>query len=82
MKKFVLLLTIAMGVVVGSVSAMHHTEADAEATYVYICTGPKSTVYHKTDKCRGLKNCSTSVKKVTVQEAEKMGRRACKICIK
>ncbi len=79
MKKLILLLTLIAGIAVGYVSAKDAPVA-AEATYVYICTGPKSTVYHKTDKCRGLKNCSTSVKKVTIQEAEKMGRRACKVC--
>lgn len=80
MKKFALLLTIAMGIVVGSVSAMHHTEADAEQTYVYICTGPSSKTYHTSPKCNGLRNCSKEIKKVTKQQAEQMGRRACKVC--
>lgn len=48
--------------------------------YVYICTGPSSSVYHKTDDCRGLNRCSDSIDKVTVKEAKEMGRRACKIC--
>ena len=82
MRKLALLFTIAMGVIVGSVSAMNSTEPTntEAANYVYICTGPKSTTYHKTNSCRGLKNCSTSVKKVTKEQAEKMGRRPCKVC--
>jgi hypothetical protein len=47
--------------------------------YVYICQGPKSVVYHKSNDCRGLSNCSTKIYKVTLEEAIKMGRRPCKI---
>ena len=47
---------------------------------VYICTGPKSECYHKTKTCRGLNRCSGQVKQVSLQEAEKMGRRKCKVC--
>ena len=49
-------------------------------SYVYICTGPKSECYHKTDKCHGLNKCSGEIKKVTKDEAVKMKRRECKIC--
>lgn len=51
-------------------------------TYVYICTGPKATKYHRTDKCRGLEKCSKNVIKVTQAYAEEMGRSKCKICYK
>lgn len=47
--------------------------------YVYICEGPYSKVYHKSEDCRGLSHCSTKIYKVTLEEAIKMGRRACKI---
>jgi hypothetical protein len=47
--------------------------------YVYICQGPYSKVYHKSQDCRGLSNCSTKILKVTIEEAVKMGRRPCKI---
>jgi hypothetical protein len=47
--------------------------------YVYICEGPYSKVYHKSNVCRGLSRCSTKIYKVTVEEAVKMGRRPCKI---
>ena len=29
--------------------------------YVYICTGPSSAVYHKSDECLGLSRCSGSI---------------------
>lgn len=46
---------------------------------VFICKGPSSKVYHKSDRCRGLSNCSTEISKVTIEGAKKLGRRACKI---
>jgi hypothetical protein len=46
---------------------------------VYICKGGSSKVYHKSERCRGLSNCSTQKYKVTEDEAKKMGRRQCKI---
>ena len=46
---------------------------------VYICNGPSSKVYHKSNTCKGLSHCSTKVYKTTVEEAKKMGRRECKI---
>ncbi len=49
------------------------------ADQVYICKGPSSMVYHKSDRCKGLSRCSTDISKVTVEEAKKLGRRACKI---
>jgi hypothetical protein len=49
------------------------------ADQVYICKGPSSKVYHKSDRCKGLSRCSTEVSKVTIEEAKKLGRRACKI---
>ena len=46
---------------------------------VFICKGPSSKVYHKSDRCRGLSNCSTEISRVTIEGAKKLGRRACKI---
>ena len=48
--------------------------------YVYICTGPSSAVYHKSDECLGLSRCSGSINKVSLQKAKDLGRRPCKIC--
>jgi len=47
--------------------------------YVYLCEGPYSKVYHKSQDCRGLSHCSTKIVKVTLDEAIKQGRRPCKI---
>jgi len=52
----------------------------AGESYVYICTGPQSKKYHKTEKCRGLNKCSGTIKKITLEEAKKINRTPCKIC--
>lgn len=52
----------------------------AGESYVYICTGPQSKKYHKTDKCRGLNKCSGTIKKITLEEAKKINRTPCRIC--
>jgi hypothetical protein len=46
---------------------------------VFVCTGPKSKVYHKARNCKGLRNCSTDLSSVSIARAKNMGRRACKI---
>jgi hypothetical protein len=46
---------------------------------VYICKGPSSKVYHKSERCKGLSNCSTQIYNVSEDEAIKLGRRKCKI---
>ena len=47
---------------------------------VYICTGPKSKAYHRTDRCSGLNRCSGDIVSVSLEKAKQMGRRACKKC--
>lgn len=49
---------------------------------VYICTGPASKRYHKNSNCRGLDNCSSSIKHVSIEYAYKIGRTPCKWCYK
>lgn len=71
-----LLIILALGITIGSISA------NSQSNDVYICNGPKSTTYHKHSNCNGLNKCSTSIKKVSKNEAEKMKRTACKICYK
>ena len=46
---------------------------------VYVCKGGSSKRYHKSEKCRGLSNCSTKIYKISKAEAKKMNRTPCKI---
>ncbi|MHA8062174.1 hypothetical protein PQG22_12960 [Aquirufa beregesia] len=47
--------------------------------YVYLCNGPSSKVYHRSENFKGLNRCSTQISKVLLTFAQNKGRRACKI---
>jgi hypothetical protein len=47
--------------------------------YVYLCNGPSSKVYHRSESCKGLNKCSTQIAKVSLSTAKSKGRRACRI---
>ncbi|SDH29822.1 hypothetical protein SAMN04489796_102196 [Winogradskyella thalassocola] len=53
------------------------TSFDAMDSNVYICKGKYSKKYHYSKSCRGLSNCKSSVDKVTLSEAKKIGRTLC-----
>jgi hypothetical protein len=55
------------------------TFSPALQSEVFICKGPMSKVYHKSSRCKGLSSCSTEVYGIRVDEAKKLGRRACRI---
>lgn len=76
MKKLLLLAVMAMAFT----SADMPQPTQEQTTYVYVCTGPSATRYHRTPDCSGLNRCSREIKKITLAEAEKKGRTACKKC--
>ena len=77
MKKILLLLFIlVLGCAIGA------TSASVQSDNVYICSGPKSTTYHRYSNCNGLTRCSTSISKISKEKAVNIGRRPCKICYK
>ncbi len=49
---------------------------------VFVCTGWSSKRFHKYRNCWGLDYCRHKIKKVTVKEARKEGKTACKVCCK
>jgi len=49
----------------------------SQSGYVYLCQGPQSKKYHYTQNCRGLANCSTNLRKVSLQTAKAEGRTLC-----
>lgn len=76
MKKL-LLLTILAGALV---TPANSTDKEQSSVQVYICTGASAKAYHAKSNCRGISGCKGTVKKVSLAEAKKMGRSACKIC--
>lgn len=49
-------------------------------TYVYVCDSETSTSFHSNKDCRGLQKCTHEIIVITAKDAEKMGKRPCKIC--
>lgn len=47
--------------------------------YVLICNSSSSYAYHSYE-CRGLSRCRSGISKITISEAESMGRVPCKNC--
>lgn len=78
MKRFFLTL-IFIGMLAIPVKS---NETQQSATSVYICTGAYAKSYHIKPNCRGLSACKGQIKKVSLGEAQKQGRNACKICNK
>lgn len=76
MKKVLLLAVMAMAF---TSADMPDARQDAEE-YVYICTGPSSKRYHKTDRCRGLNRCSGEVIRISKAKAIDQDKTPCRIC--
>ena len=75
MKNLIILLMLLL------FGTLQTTDNQASKT-VYICTGGKSVCYHSTPNCKGLRNCSREIKEITLEDAQKMNRRPCKMCCK
>jgi hypothetical protein len=58
------------------------TEKGNTKEKVWVCDTKTSTSYHSDKECSGIKKCSGTVKSMTAKEAEKDGKKACKMCVK
>jgi hypothetical protein len=47
---------------------------------VYICTDPKSQIYHYEELCKDLEKCKFEIKEVKENEAKDQEKRVCKLC--
>ena len=59
------------------VSMISCSSNEVSETYVYICKGSNSYVYHYSPHCRGLRRCSTDLQKLTAREAKEKKRKLC-----
>lgn len=57
-----------------SFSTQTRTESQ---TSVYLCDSSGGKKYHFDKGCRGLSNCQHEIKKVTLEEAKKLGKTIC-----
>lgn len=78
--RHLLLLLATITLVACGGSEKKQEEKHPEGDMVYICTGRYSECYHCDEDCRGLSNCRASIKEITIEEAEEMGRRPCGYC--
>ncbi len=46
---------------------------------VMICVSPTAHKYHST-RCKGVKACTHQIKKLTIKEAEELGKTPCGYC--
>lgn len=74
MKTFISKLVSAFTILLVSVIAYAN---NVTSKYVYICKGSNSYAYHYNPNCRGLRKCSTSLEKITLEEAKSRGRKLC-----
>lgn len=71
-------LTSLFILVVASVVLSSYT--NNQSSYVYVCMGQYATTFHAYSSCNGLSKCQAEIKTVTLQTAQEMGRRPCKMC--
>ncbi len=76
LKFFYLIAVLSISI---SSSSMAGTKRITAEDNVYLCNGPSSKVYHRSNNCKGLSNCSTQIAKVSLSTAQSKGRRACRI---
>jgi hypothetical protein len=78
MKQVLIYLTISL--LLASFTATNAEYNSVEQTKVYVVMSSSSYAYHKTKNCSAVKKATHEVKEVTLEEAQKMGRKPCKIC--
>lgn len=81
-KRIVFPVALLSMLVMFSSTVPKQSYSSSKDVYVYVCTGPSSKRYHKTNNCKGLNSCSKEVKKVTIEQAKEMKRTPCKMCYK
>jgi hypothetical protein len=47
---------------------------------VYLCTDPKSQIYHYDELCKELEKCTFEIKEEKENEAKDQEKRLCKVC--
>jgi hypothetical protein len=82
MRKIIVLLSLFALTLSVNANTSHHYKHHTEKhqTYVYICNSSRAYAYHSDINCSGLNHCTHGISKVTLEEAQKMGRVPCRRC--
>lgn len=78
-----LVLSFVVLLLVASCGNRHHRQEKHEVNpeCVYVCSGPASKRYHSVEDCDGLKRCSGGILRMTADDAERIGKTPCRLCI-
>ncbi|MDB5154962.1 MAG: hypothetical protein JWR54_3713 [Mucilaginibacter sp.] len=79
MKKAIFILTMLLSISISNAASCKHF-AVATVDSVYVCVSKTGHKYHSDRDCRGLARCTHEIRKVSTEQAIKMGYSACKIC--
>lgn len=58
------------------------TNSQEQTTKVYICKSSSSYAYHVKKNCGSLNRCKSEIVAISLEEAQKMGRKPCGNCSK
>lgn len=78
MRKLLLTTILVLPLLCGSTIAPK--TAITKSNTVYVCTGKSAKKYHKSSRCKGLRNCKGDIVKIERSRAEAMGKTPCRIC--
>ncbi|MBK8473510.1 MAG: hypothetical protein IPL33_15940 [Sphingobacteriales bacterium] len=78
MKSIIIALSLSAAVHLGFTQPLVSPLPASASPMVYICQSRSAYAYH--NMRRGLKNCRHSVEKVSLAEAERLGKRPCGYC--
>lgn len=79
MRKLLIAAALMLPMMVCCSSGSGENTSKSEST-VYICTGKSAKKYHKSSRCKGLRNCKGDIVKIERSRAEAMGKTPCRIC--
>lgn len=79
MRKLLIAAALMLPMMVCCSSGSGESSNKSEST-VYICTGKSAKKYHKSSRCKGLRNCKGDIVKIERSRAEAMGKTPCRIC--
>lgn len=74
------IITVLAFLLIPTISLNADEHQAIEQNKVYVVMSNTAKAYHSNLKCKGLKNATHPIKQVSIEEAQKMGRKPCKIC--
>lgn len=80
MKKMLIAAALILPMMLCCSSTSSRIAVGKSENTVYVCTGKSAKKYHKSSRCKGLRNCKGDIVKIERSRAEAMGKTPCRIC--